>query len=224
MVLRTDNQKHSLLRKVVLYFDENGIFKTMRRATERSLEIVVNIKNNDVIGKSLSGEIPFIKAKLDLTFKRAEEQEIDYFRDLLKPWDTWSRITRKRFEKGQTCIMCFHENRAIGYIWISFVPETDRNIGLTVRPRENESYGFDLFVLPEYHKFLVGYELISRWLQYSKASGREKAIGVVAACNKPMQMTTKLVFGFKAIKKIRSVEFFKKRGFIISSRILDCDS
>jgi hypothetical protein len=85
---------------------------------------------------------------------------------------------------------------------------------LTIQPQEDESYGFDLFVLPEYRKFLVGYELISRWLQYSKEAGKAKAIGVVATWNKPMQMTTKLVFGFKVIWKVRSVELFKKRALL----------
>ncbi len=208
-------------RKIGSYYKENGLLKTMLRVAEKTLGVIINIRKYCIIEKSLSGNIPFIKAKLDVTFRMAEVNDMDFIKDMLEPCSVWYRIIKKRFEKGQTCILCFHENRAIGYVWITFVPETDRNIGLTVRPRDNESYGFDLFVLPEYRKFLIGYELISRWFQYSKDSGRGKAIGVVAQWNKPMLMTTKLVFGFKVTRKLRAVEFFKKRGFIISSKIID---
>ncbi|MBA4367693.1 MAG: hypothetical protein C0403_08650 [Desulfobacterium sp.] len=221
MVLRMDKKERSSIRKIGRYYSENGLVKTVMRVADKLLGIIINIKKSYVIEKSLSGNIPFIEAKIDVMFRMAEIQDVDYFKDILKPWNNWFAIIKNRFEKRQTCILCFHENSAIGYIWISFVPETDKKLGITVRPRDDESYGFDLFVLPEYRKFLIGYELISRWLQYSKASGREKAIGVVAAWNKPMQMTTKLVFGFKVMEKIRSVEFFKKRGFIISSKKID---
>lgn len=218
MFSRIDNKEISPIRKIGRYYAENGLVKTIRRVTYKSLEIIINIRKYYVLEKSLSGKVPFIKAKLAVTFKVAEVEDMDSFKDMLEPWNHWYKIIGKRFEKGQTCIICFHENRAIGYVWISFVPETDRKLGLTVRPRDNESYGFDLFVLPEYRKFLIGYELISRWFQYSKACGREKALGVVVDWNKPMLMTTRLVFGFKVTREIRAVEFFKKRGLIISSK------
>ncbi len=221
---REKRNKISPIGKIGSYYKENGLLETMLRVAEKTLGAIINIRKYCIIEKSLSGNIQFLKAKLDVTFKIAEAGDMVFFKDMLLPWRLWYRIIRKRFEKGQTCILCFHENRAIGYIWISFVPEMDRNIGLTVRPRDNESYGFDLFVLPEYRKYLIGYELISRWFQYSKEYGRGKAIGVVQEWNKPMLMTTKLVFGFKVIRKMRSVEFLKKRGFIISSKIMDTRS
>lgn len=208
----------SPIRKIGGYYKENGTVKTVLWVADKSLKKIINIRKFDILEKSLTENIPFIKAKIDVTFRIAEVNDMGYFKDILKPWHVWFRILKKRFEKRQTCIICFHKNCAIGYIWISFVPETDRKLGLTVRPLGNESYGFDLFVLPEYRKFLVGYELISRWLQYSKSFGREKVIGVVRELNKPMQITTKIVFGFKMREKYRSVEFFNKRGIIISSQ------
>ncbi|MDP2853984.1 MAG: GNAT family N-acetyltransferase [Smithellaceae bacterium] len=220
MVLRIEKKETSPIRKIGRYYAENGLVKAMRWIVGKSIKRIIDIRKFYILEKSLSENVPFIKAKIDVMFRMAEVQDIDYFKDILKPWDYWSGIIKKRFEKRQTCIICFHKNCVIGYVWISFVPETDKTLGLTVRPRDNESYGFDLFVLPEYRKDLIGYELISRWLQYSKAYGREKVIGVVAAWNKPMQMTTKLVFGFKLTKQLRSVEFFKRRGFIISSKII----
>lgn len=213
-----NNTEMSLIRKISGYYKENGAVKSVLWIADKSLKRIINIIKFDILEKSIIENIPFIKAKIDVTFRIAEVKDMDYFKEILKPWHVWFRILKKRFEKRQTCIICFHKNRAIGYIWISFVPETDRKLGLTVRPLSNESYGFDLFVLPEYRKFLVGYELISRWLQYSKSFGREKVIGVVREFNKPMQITTKIVFGFKMREKYRSVEFFNKRGFILSSQ------
>lgn len=208
----------SPIRKIGEYYKKNGAVKTVLWVADKSIKKIINITKFDILEKSIAGNIPFIKAKIDVTFRIAEVKDMDYFKEILKPWHVWLRILKKRFEKRQTCIICFHKKRAIGYIWISFVSETDRKLGLTVRPLSNESYGFDLFVLPEYRKYLVGYELISRWLQYSKSFGKEKVIGVVREFNKPMQITTKIVFGFKMREKYRSVEFFNKRGFIISSQ------
>lgn len=145
---------------------------------------------------------------------------MDSFRGVLKPWDRFHRLYKERFQRGQTCIICFHRGKAIGYIWISFISETDKHYGLTVKPKNNESYGFDLYVLPEYRKFLVGFELISRWLKFSQDSGKEKAIGMVASYNHPMLVTTKLVFGFKKTKEVRAIEFFRRRGFVISKKDL----
>jgi GNAT superfamily N-acetyltransferase len=225
MVLRFEKNENdaetSPIKKIGRYYKENGAVKTLLRVADKSLKIIINIRKFDILEKSLSENVPFIKAKIDVTFRIAEIKDIDFFKDILKPWHVWFRILKKRFERRQTCIICFHKNRAVGYIWISFVPETDRNLGLTVRPLDNESYGFDLFVLSEYRKFLIGYELISRWLQYSKLSGREKVIGIVGELNKPMQITTKLVFGFKVREKYRSMEFLKRRGVIISSKKMD---
>ncbi len=220
MVLRIEKKETSPIRKIGSHYEEKGLVKTMIWIAVKSIRRIISINEHYILEKSLSGHVPFLKAKIDVMFKMAEVNDMDSFKDILEPWNFWYRLTKQRFEKGQTCIICFHENRAIGYVWISFVPETDRKIGLTVRPQDNESYGFDLFVLPEYRKFLIGYELISRWLQYSRESGRENVIGSVAEWNKPMLMTTKLVFGFKVTKILRSVEFFQRRGFIISSKII----
>jgi hypothetical protein len=59
---------------------------------------------------------------------------------------------------------------------------------------------------------------VSRWLRYSREAGRSKAVGVVAAQNQPMLMMTKLLFGFRKTKELRSIEFFRHLGVVISER------
>ena len=105
----------------------------------------------------------------------------------------------------------------IGYIWLSFTGEYERNLGIKIQTNNKESYGFDLFVVPEYRKFSIGFELIRRWLKLSKESGKEKAMGIVANYNEPMLVALKL-FGFKVKERIHSIEILKLKGITLKRK------
>jgi len=212
----------SLAKKIRLQWEEKGLTKTFIWITGRILKTIqvtfVNLKKHYILGKNLSDNFTFIQDKLDTTYKFIEIHDLERFKGIRRPWRRWLKTFEGRLKRGQTCIACFYKEGVIGYIWISLTPETDKNVGLTVRPKVNESYGFDLYVVPEYREFLIGFELISRWLKYSKGLGRTKAIGGVAKYNKPMLLTMKLAFGFKIMKRLHSLVFFRSRGIIISSK------
>jgi GNAT superfamily N-acetyltransferase len=209
----------NLQNKIIQHTNENGVIKTVFWVIKKSIEkTIIQFKYGYVIEKSLTGNFPFIHSKMNATFKIADFKDMEYFQNDLKPWKEWSKRFKRRFDKGQTCIACFTEEKALGYIWISTVPESDPDLGLEIRPDADEVYGFDLFVLPEYRKFLIGFELISRWLEYSKKAGKKKAIGVVLSANTPMLMTVKLGFGFKIVRTVQSLKFFNWIGILISSK------
>jgi GNAT superfamily N-acetyltransferase len=168
-----------------------------------------------VIERALDDRMPDVHSKIPTQFVYGSVSDLMRFRYIRKPWRHYRKILEDRFQRGQTCILAFHENMLIGYVWITDRPETDRNLGITINPAEGESYGFDLYVLPEYRKDFVGIELISRWLRDARDAGKTKAIGVVASNNRPMLMTTRLVFGFRRKREVRSMEFFKRWGHVI---------
>jgi GNAT superfamily N-acetyltransferase len=218
MIPKNNKIESNLLKKVRLQCDEKGFTKTVIWVIGRIFRAIqvafINPKKYYILEKNLSDKFPYIQDKLDNTYEFVKIQHLEQFKEIRRPWRRWLRRFEERLKRGQTCIACFYKEGAIGYIWISLTPETDKNVGLTVRPKENESYGFDLYVVPEYREFLIGFELISQWLRYSKELGRTRAIGIVAQFNKPMWMTMKLGFGFKIIKRFHSLEFFKSRGII----------
>lgn len=210
--------------KIRQYYHENGLSKSALWVTSKSLKsfvtAFVNPRTCYIIEKLLEDKLPNMKAKLDVTFRSGCIEDFESFQYELRPWRRFRKIFSDRFRNGKTCIVCLRQSQAIGYIWITDLTETDKNLGITIRPKNDESYGFDLYVLPEYRKHLVGYELISHWLHQAQEEGKRKAIGIVASYNHPMLMTTKLVFGFKKTKEVRSIEFFRRRGFVIQERDL----
>lgn len=213
-----------ILWKIKQYSNENGIPKTCFWFAGKTVKLllfsVIQLKKSYVLERDISGNMPSIKAKMDVTYKFADFKDMESFQGTLRPWRKWSQIFKARFERGQVCIVCLNGNKAIGYVWVSFVPEKDKELGLEINPGEDGSYGFDLFVPPEYRKFLIGYELISRWLKYSRDAGKSKAVGMVMKTNKPMLATSKLEFGLKVRREVHSLEFLRWRGLIISDRMV----
>ena len=169
-----------------------------------------------MIEKDLDREPLFIKAKMDIKFKVADPGDFETpQRAHMLPWKYYRAVYDDRIGRGVTCIIGFAGPQAVGYIWLTSFAEKDRKLGFTIKPGQDEIYGLDLYVLPEYRRYLVGYELISLWLKHAYQTGKKRAIGVVAEWNKPMLMTSALVFGFRKTKTMYSLEFFKRIGLLI---------
>jgi GNAT superfamily N-acetyltransferase len=211
-----------VLRKIRHRFEEKGLGKAIIWFIVKSLKgivlPVVHLRKYYVLERSLTGDLPFIRATMDVTCKLGSIEDLMPFQGVLNPWRRWHRSFEERLRRGQICIVCQRGEQTIGYIWVSSAPEKDKHLGVTIQPGKDGSYGFDLFVLPEYRKFLIGFELISRWLEYARKEGMKRAIGLVQAINKPMLMTTKLAFGFKYASRSYALEFLRYRGVVISKR------
>jgi ribosomal protein S18 acetylase RimI-like enzyme len=210
------------LNKLENFYKENGFLKTffwlLLKTLKNGIFLFFHPRTCYIIEKDLTTKLFLKEAKLEVTYKQLKDFDSAYLHESLS--SSQVKLFRNRFKRGQLCIACFTGKKMIGYKWVSFVPENDRHIGITITPKHNESYGFDLHVAPEYRQYQIGFALISRWLQFSKKSGKTKAIGIVDKTNKPMLMTTKIIFGFKVIEFFRSLELFRWRGFIISKTVL----
>lgn len=131
----------NLQNKIIQHTNENGVIKTVFWVIKKSIEkTIIQFKYGYVIEKSLTGNFPFIHSKMNATFKIADFKDMEYFQNDLKPWKEWSKRFKRRFDKGQTCIACFTEEKALGYIWISTVPESDPDLGLEIRPDANSAH------------------------------------------------------------------------------------
>jgi GNAT superfamily N-acetyltransferase len=204
-----------LMVKIRGYYAQNGFMKTMQWGSCRVIERLVCLRKSYVIVKDLDREPLYIKAKADLQFKLASPGDFATLKERMLPWKYYKAVYDDRIRRGVTCVIGFVGPQAVGYIWETVLDEKDKNLGFTIKPGRDEIYGLDLYVLPEYRKHLVGYEFISLWLKRAREAGKKRAIGVVEERNKPMLMTTKLVFGFRKTKKMVSLEFFKKMGLLI---------
>ncbi len=204
-----------MIGKILNHYRVNGVALTVKWGGRRIAERLVFLRKSYVVARNLDREPTYIKAKIDVEFKIAGPGDFETLKEHRLPWKYYSSVFEDRINRGVTGIVGFMGSQAVGYIWLTSCREKDRNLGFTITPADDEIYGLDLYVLPEYRKDLVGYELISLWLKQACEAGKKRAIGVVAEWNKPMLMTTRLVFGFRIIKTMYSLEFFKKRGFLI---------
>jgi GNAT superfamily N-acetyltransferase len=208
--------------KLRWYYAEHGFPRTLSWASGKFLRnflsLLVIFRKFYQIERSLEGGFPVFRSRTDVNCRPGSLKDLEPFREVLKPWGKRYRCFERRLKRGQTCLICLHGEKAVGYIWVSFIREGDRNTGITVCPKDDESYAFDLYVLPEYRQYLVGYELLSRWFQYSREAGRLKCFGVVELKNRPMMITTKLVFGFRVVKRMCSLEFFRRWGIVFGIR------
>lgn len=179
------------------------------------MERLVFLKKSYVVVKELDQKPLYIRAKIDVDYRLAGPDDFDTLEGHMLPWKYYRKVYDERLERGLICMIGFVGPQAVGYIWPTSSPEKDRNLGFTITPGADEIYCLDLYVLPEYRKYLVGYELLSLLLKDAYEAGRKRAIGVVEEWNTPMMMTTKLVFGFRKAKTLYSVTCFRKRGFLI---------
>jgi GNAT superfamily N-acetyltransferase len=214
----------SAVGKIKMRFYELGLGRTavwvMNKAVTSALTAVCRQQTCFIIQRSLDGRLPEMHAKIPLSVRFASIDDLSCFQGIREPWSRYQRIFRERFRRGQTCIISFHQEKAVGYLWMTDIPESDKRLGLTITPDAEESYGFDLYVLPEYRRELVGFDLVSRWLTHARSSGKRRAIGVVASQNQPMLIMTKLAFGFRRAREVRSLEFFRSFGVIIDEKEL----
>ncbi len=202
--------------KLLRNLREQGFFPAARWAARETALRIAAWHRCDILSRELDRPFPRVRSKLQLHFAGLDAPGHAELEHLVLPWPHKRRLFLERLRRGQVAIACFREEEAIGYIWVTTVPELDERLGLRVSPGPDETYGFDLYVIPGYRPHLVGHELITRWLEHTLAVGRRRAIGVVEDVNRPMQVTTRVTFGFKTIEKVRSVELLSRRGVVVS--------
>jgi len=210
--------------KFRLHSRERGITWAARWAGREAFRRIARIRQVDLLAREVLGEFPRIRSKTAIEFVRIGQYgTIDSDR-LIRAWPKHRKLFEERLRRRQICIAGFNGDSPVGYTWVSVIPVTDASLGLTIAPREDETYGFDLYTLPEYRPQLVGHELITRYLECTKELGRRQALGWVENSNQLMQITIRVVFGFRTIGRVRSVELFGKYGIIVSREVLQSNS
>jgi ribosomal protein S18 acetylase RimI-like enzyme len=206
----------SIAEKFRCYLMEHGVASTICWITGKVVKRFVCPRRSYLLERELVGELPSTRAEIDVDFRVASRRELRSFRHGERPLRQWFRQVEACFAKGQICIACFSGEEVIGYLWVSFVPEGDPNLGLDIRPGEKGSYAFDLFVLPQYRQFRIASDLIRRWLEYSRDVGKERGVIVVLATNAPMLKLMKRL-GFVPVRQFFSLEFFGRRGLLLKT-------
>jgi GNAT superfamily N-acetyltransferase len=185
---------------------------------QRAIVGIVTIRRSYLFERSLAEEVPKVKSLIRARYEIGQKDSANAFLRSLGIGSLWSKLTEERLNNGRVGIAASVDGQAVGYIWISFDAEKDKKLGIRVDPKADESYGFDLYVKPEYRRYMIGFGLIAAWLRYSKEMGKKRAIGVVANFNKPMLMAMRLGFGFRRTRIYHSVEFLRWRGILLSKK------
>lgn len=192
----------------------NTIVWMSQKTVQAGTGVLLRRRSSYLLRRNTTSDVRPIRSTLPTEIRTVSVDEPRYLEGIRSPWTNWHRVFLKRWERGQVCLACLKDNRALGYIWISEIEERDERIGLTIRPERDETYGFDLYVLPEYRKCLIGFELVGQWLTCSRDAGKHVAIGVVETHNKPMLMLLRLAYGFKVWEQYDSLQFLSWRGIV----------
>jgi hypothetical protein len=114
----------SSIHKIKGYYLENGFGKSVRwvtsKAFKRAVSQVVNIRTLYVIERSLDGNLPCFRAKMDVTFRSGCIEDFEVFRTEFNPWGRFRKLIEQRTRRGQTSIVCFHQGKAVGYTGSTF--------------------------------------------------------------------------------------------------------
>jgi len=178
----------------------------------------VAVRDLEVIERDVAAPIPGARRDPDLIYRPCTTDDETAFRGIGPQWRALSRHFKARLDRGHMCIGCFDEGRGVGYIWIATGTEIDRTLGLHVRPKRDQVYGFDLFVLPDYRGRAVGYWLVRSWLDHARRLGKRRATGIVLSTNRPMLMLTRTAFGFKSVHRMRAVQLAGRFGVVVRGR------
>lgn len=209
------------LDKIARYRRENNLSKTVGwivvKVIRNVLQTVIDFRVTLFMKKTNINSCPTIKTDFDFQYRVVDSIDNSSFENIYRKTPKNLSVFRERQKRGQTCLACYKCDSVVGYIWISFISETDREHGITLTPDPEESYGFDLYVLPEYRKKAVGFKLINEWILHARSQGRTTCTGFVDRFNKPMLMTMKMIFGFQPIRKHYIVRIFKRYGFVLST-------
>jgi ribosomal protein S18 acetylase RimI-like enzyme len=168
-----------------------------------------------LIERDVSLELPETASAGPLEYRVCTAADLPLFRSVRSPWRVWRRIFLDRWHRGQLCIACLDSSAVAGYVWIARTPERDRMIGIKIVPGVDESYGFDLYVKPEYRRRGVAFSLISLWLRDARALGKRRATGIVLDSNTRMLMATILGFGFRRVRRFASIELLGRYGVCV---------
>lgn len=188
------------------------------RVVRAVLTLTVRIHRWWIIERDVSLELPEITDDGSLDYRVCTAADLPRFQGIRSPWKVWRRIFLERWRRAQLCIACLDSGAVVGYIWVARMPEHDRALGVTVVPAPDESYGFDLYVKPEYRRRGVGFSLIARWLRDARTLGKRRAVGIVLDWNTPMLAATTLGFGFRRARRLASLELFRAYGICLSGR------
>jgi ribosomal protein S18 acetylase RimI-like enzyme len=177
--------------------------------------LFVHVRRWYLIERRIALDLPPVDTRPSLRWRLADLPDLEALASLRAPAPTYSARFRTRFGRGQDCVACFDDETVAGYFWMSTIKEFEPRAGYMIRPRQDESYGFDLFVRPAYRRSRVGSQLVIRFLHHAREAGRSKAIAMVEVTNlASLAMFASL--GFRPTCLLTSVQLCRGQGILLA--------
>ena len=166
--------------------------------------------------RPLNQPIPKVEAKIPLQISLATPELLAN----LTGWDVpFSRIQimQKKINDGYQCYVATNDNQIGGYCFVTAKNEHDPRSGLVVRPKPNERYLFDLYVVKSLRNEGVAPALMLAIFQILKDEGIETALGTVRRNNRIMLMMSTVMLRFKPIRVSKYIKIWWF-AFVINTR------
>lgn len=135
-----------------------------------------------VLTRSLEEPLPSLEARVPITYRVAEPDDLSCLRDAVLP--SQLAYFRKRLAHGRVCILALYQDNLTAYGWVTdkVTFEID-NLQLQLGP--GDAYLDDIYTLPAYRRQGIGGGLHLERLQYLKERGFKRAVLIVRMDNVP---------------------------------------
>jgi ribosomal protein S18 acetylase RimI-like enzyme len=162
-----------------------------------------------VFTRSLEGPLPSFEARLPITYRVAEPDDLSYLRDVILPSEL--EYFSKRLAHGRICILALYQENLIAYAWAS--DEVNLEIdNLELRLEPGDVYLDDFYTLPAYRRQGVYSALHLQELRYVQERGFKRAVAIVAVDNIPPQKLMKKI-GYQEADRLSFRRILFKRDY-----------
>ncbi len=145
------------------------------------------------------GDIPSNEARIDVSHGTLDINSPD--RSLIEEVQG-ERLTRIRFDRGETCFYATHEGHIVSYIWGSRGKVGVEEISMAVRTVPSEIYLYDAFTLEPWRGNNLYPSVLQRSIEFGRELGLVRSTIFVEARNTP------------------SIRGVKKAGFTLFQKLL----
>jgi len=167
---------------LVYYLRHENLDATGRWLSETLRTFLYHHIEYIVFTRSLEEPLPSLEARVPITYRVAEPDDLSYLRDVVLP--SQFEYMSKRLAHGRVCTLALYQDNLTAYGWVTdkVTFEID-NLQLRLGP--GDAYVDDIYTLPAYRRQGIGGALHLERLQYLKERGFKRAVLIVRMDNVP---------------------------------------
>jgi GNAT superfamily N-acetyltransferase len=205
-------------RAIISYIEKKGwgeIRKLIAYRLKETFRKYVFERNTEILlSQSIQESFQPFPCPPEITIRKAELSDVEKLCQIIEKhhWSTTRKELTDWITKGYPVYVALRENKIIGYTCALLeLDSLNRKYLKLIHPRQDDAWGRDAFVLPEYRGAQIYQALSTITIKALKDKGYRRVLATVFA-NNPSGRTAHKKLGQKEVKEIHTWRiFFYKR-------------